>query len=365
MSAMIQEKISSQKGMEELTDLLWDVAVIGAGPAGGSLAVSLAGEKHRVLLIDKESFPRNKVCGDLIATYIFERLKELGVYESICKEGHELKKSDIYKKNYDFSSPGFYKSAVIKSTETPDNMKGPIILKRSVLDAIIAEKSVENGSLFIKGKVTQIIPHNGNVSLSLEGYDKTIRSRLAVIATGTDMRLLKSLDMVEEIRPSAVSLQCYLKSDYHLQSSVFYYDLHENPTGYCWIFPMGNRTYNTGCITAMEARGRKADLKNIFNDFLITFPLAKELMSNGEIISKISGGKLRWGLTGTKFSGPGNVIAIGESIGSTSSGSGEGIGRAIYSAKIAAGVINKSLKSGDFSQMRDYPSLLEKYHTVS
>jgi menaquinone-9 beta-reductase len=362
---MREETFSSQKGIEELTDLLWDVAIIGAGPAGGSLAISLAGAHHRVLLLDREAFPRDKTCGDLIGTYIFERLKELGVYESISKKGYELRKSDIYKKNYDFSSPDFYKSVVMKSTVTSDEMKGPIILKRSVLDAIIAEKSVENGSVFVKGNVTQIDSQNSGVSLTLEGSDRTIKSRIAVIATGTDVRLLKGLGMIEETKPSALSLQCYVKSDYLIEGSLFHYDLFENPTGYCWIFPMRNKTYNTGCITALEKRGRKRSLGKIFNDFLSTFPLAKELLRNGEIISKISCGKLRWGLMETKISGPGNVIAIGESIGSTSSGSGEGIGRAIFSAQCASDVIHETLQSGDSSPMRKYSSLLRSYHDLS
>jgi len=361
INAMIQEKFSSQKGIEELTDLLWDVAIIGAGPAGSSLAVSLAAENHRVLVLDKETFPREKICGDLIAVYVFERLKKLGVYETICRKGYEVRNSYIYKKNYDFSSPDFYKPVLLKTTETSDRMKGPILLKRSVLDAIIAEKSVENGAVFVKGKVVRIDPQNSAVSLSLEGSDKTIKPRIIVIATGADVRLLKSLDMIEETRPSAVSLQCYVKSEYHMEGTVFYYDLYQNPGGYCWIFPMGDGTYNTGCITAIDNKGMKTNLKKVFNDFLSAFPLAKELLSNGEIISKISGAKSRWGLTETKIPGSGNVMAIGESIGSTSPGSGEGIGRAILSAEIASDVINEALKSGDFSPLRKYFSLLEKY----
>jgi geranylgeranyl reductase family protein len=354
----MKEKFSCQKKIKDLKDLLWDVAIIGAGPAGGSLAISLAGENHRVLLIDKETFPRDKICGDLIATYIFKRLKELGIYESICQKGYELKKSDVYKKNYDIFSQDFYKPLLLKSTETSDEIKGPIILKRSVLDAIIAEKSVKNGSVFLKGTVTQIDPQNSHVSLSLEGSDKTIKSKIAVIATGADIKLLKSLDMIEEAKASAVALQCYVNSDCHIEGTIFYYDFHENPAGYCWIFPMGNKIYNTGCITAIQ--NKNTNIKKVFNDFLSTFPQAKELLSNGEIISKISGEKLRWGLTGTKMSGPGNVMAIGETIGSTRPDSGEGIGRAILSAKFASHVINETLMSGDFSHMRKYPSLLEK-----
>ncbi|MEQ8222173.1 MAG: FAD-dependent oxidoreductase [Candidatus Eremiobacterota bacterium] len=54
----MKEKFSSQQRIEDLKDILWDVTIIGAGPAGSSLAISLAGKNHRVLLLDKETFPR-------------------------------------------------------------------------------------------------------------------------------------------------------------------------------------------------------------------------------------------------------------------------------------------------------------------
>lgn len=356
----MKEKFTSQKRIEELNDCLWDVTIIGAGPAGASLAISLAGENHRVLLLDKETFPRDKLCGDLIATYIFERLKKLDVYDSICKKGHELRKSDIYKKNYDFCSTDFYKSELLKSTETPDGLKGPVILKRSVLDSIIAEKSVEKGAIFVKGYITEIEQEKSNISISLKNSDKTIKSKIAVIATGADIRLLKGLELIEEGKSSAVALQCYVKSDFYIEGTVLYYDLYENPGGYCWIFPMGNKIYNTGSMITIENRVKNRALREIFNDFVSAFPPAEKLLKNGEIISKISYGKSRWGLTGIKSSWPGNIMAIGETIGSTLPGLGEGIGRAILSAKIASEVINETLKSGDFSHMKKYPLLLKE-----
>ena len=45
---------------------LFDVVIVGAGPAGSSAAISLARRGYAVALIDKEQFPREKLCGDFI-----------------------------------------------------------------------------------------------------------------------------------------------------------------------------------------------------------------------------------------------------------------------------------------------------------
>ena len=43
-----------------------DVIVVGAGPAGSSAAADLARRGHRVLLLERASFPRDKICGDVL-----------------------------------------------------------------------------------------------------------------------------------------------------------------------------------------------------------------------------------------------------------------------------------------------------------
>ncbi len=58
--------IKSNISIEECASQIWDVIIVGAGPAGGLAAVLLARKKLRVLLVDRQAFPRPKVCGSSV-----------------------------------------------------------------------------------------------------------------------------------------------------------------------------------------------------------------------------------------------------------------------------------------------------------
>lgn len=64
-----------------------DVAVIGAGPAGSTLAALLAGRGTRVALIDRETFPRDKLCGEFLSYDALPILDRLGVTADLDARG--------------------------------------------------------------------------------------------------------------------------------------------------------------------------------------------------------------------------------------------------------------------------------------
>ena len=65
----------------------YDVGVVGAGPAGSTCAFYLARQGKRVLLLEKQRFPRDKLCGDAVCTRAQIHLERMGVLQDVLAAG--------------------------------------------------------------------------------------------------------------------------------------------------------------------------------------------------------------------------------------------------------------------------------------
>ncbi|KAA0911183.1 NAD(P)/FAD-dependent oxidoreductase [Pusillimonas sp. ANT_WB101] len=74
----------------------FDAIVVGAGPAGSSAAILLAQAGWSVALIEKQAFPRRKVCGECVAASNLPLLHALGIGpEFIARAGPELRQTAV------------------------------------------------------------------------------------------------------------------------------------------------------------------------------------------------------------------------------------------------------------------------------
>jgi len=71
----------------QISNLKSQIVVVGAGPAGSSLAIRLAKNGYSVTLIEKDRFPREKLCGEFISPECFRHFEELGVKAEMLETG--------------------------------------------------------------------------------------------------------------------------------------------------------------------------------------------------------------------------------------------------------------------------------------
>jgi geranylgeranyl reductase family protein len=334
----------AEVAVPEAAERDWDVIVVGAGPAGSMAALHLARRGHRTLLLDKDAFPRDKVCGDGLIADSVRCLTRAGLYEEVRTRSLKSDLGTVYSPSrICFDVPGEF-----------------LTLKRVHLDALIVKKAIESGASFYRARVSGVeVQPNSTLLVSLDEFATPLRSRTVFLATGANVEMPSRLGLVTEHQPSAVALRCYVNSPVALDRLVISYDRSITP-GYAWIFPLGNGEFNIGCgISYRRKSSSPVNLRETFKSFLTSFPLAAEIMRHAEAISPIRGAILRCGLSGTRPYGPGNVLVLGESIGATFPFTGEGIGKAMETGEIAAEVAHDALTSGDLGRLSEFPRRLE------
>ncbi|MFB3829814.1 MAG: geranylgeranyl reductase family protein [Bryobacteraceae bacterium] len=328
----------SGEGVDE-----WDVIVVGAGPAGSIAAASLARSGYRVLLLDGQKFPRDKTCGDALIPDSLKVLERSRLLPEILKHGNQFSVASVFSPSkIEVPIPGQY-----------------VTLKRRVLDALLARRAVADGAAFRHGAVSAIVTEpDGSLSFVVNGRQRPFRARVGILATGANVTLLEQTGMLERTAPSAIAMRCYITAAERLDQLVVSYDRSIAP-GYAWIFPVGEREYNVGCgIFYRRPQHRKVNLREMFQHFLEEFPLARRLRDRMLKSTPLIGAPLRCSLTGTRVAGRGALVAIGEAIGATFPFTGEGVGKAMETAELAAKAIHAAFATGNFELLRQFPARL-------
>jgi geranylgeranyl reductase family protein len=322
---------------------IWDAAIVGAGPAGSIAALHLARLGHSVLLIDKEQFPRDKVCGDGLIADAIGALKRAGLYTDVARLGYQTGTGTVYSPSrIRFDVEGEY-----------------LTLKRYLLDDLIKRKAEESGAVFLRSKITNVEPQPDRTIVITSDPDRQpVRARIAMIATGASVELAEQLGLVTESRASAVALRCYVRSRAVIDRLIISYDRAITP-GYAWIFPLGEGEYNVGCGIIYAKRKVQVNLRETFRLFETSFPEAVDLFKQADEMTPLRGARLRCGMKGSAAVGPGNVMVIGEAIGATFPFTGEGIGKAMETGEIAAQVASRALEEEDFDHLDEFPRRLE------
>lgn len=317
----------------------WDVAIVGGGPAGAMAALHLARAGRSVVILERASYPRDKVCGDALIPDSIRVLGRAGLLQKVQDHAFETTSLRLF-------------SASQAELVIPLHA---LIIKRVVLDHMLIRSATEAGATITQAHVVKV-EEGALARVTIRGVETSLKSRIAIIATGADIRLLTALAMVQRADPSIVAVRRYVKSTENIHQLVISFDRAIAP-GYVWLFPIGGGEYNVGCGIVWGSR--RIDLSAYLDRFIQEFPPLRRFAAGITDQEPIRGARLRCGLTGTVTWQPPNVLVIGESIGTTFHLTGEGIGKAMETGERAAAVVSRALDAGDLSILATFQNEIE------
>jgi flavin-dependent dehydrogenase len=148
---------------------------------------------------------------------------------------------------------------------------------------------------------------------------------------------------------TAIGLRCYYENVDDLTDQIELHYVNETIPGYFWIFPAGNKKANIGVgLLKSKAKKKKHNLYQIMEQ-VIDSKNFKHRFKNASALEKPKGWNLPFGNTKRKNHGNGFLL-LGDAAGLVDPFTGEGIGNAMESGKIAAEVILKAKKINNFSK---------------
>jgi geranylgeranyl reductase family protein len=319
-----------------------DVIVVGAGPAGASAAYFLARAGIHVLLVDREVFPREKVCGDGLAARALVVLERMGLGDWL----RGFPEPEVML----FSSPNG--EAVRIQLERPEGFFYGRVIPRISLDEAVVERAVAAGARLLDGtKITSLEQRQGGLHLRGERNGQVVHldAQLAIAADGGQASFTRRLGLIRR-PPDLVAVRAYFEGDAGPENRPEIHVERVIMPGYDWIFPMGGGRVNVGTGTLVSTvKEGSLSLAKVMRQFVASNPYARERLRLAEMVSPVQGHPLRTDLRGTRPYSQ-RVLVAGEAAGLVNPLSGEGIAYALESGEMAATHARRALESGDFSE---------------
>ncbi|MYW94058.1 geranylgeranyl reductase family protein [Amycolatopsis rubida] len=324
--------------------------MVGAGPAGSTVATYLARAGVDVLLLEKTVFPREKVCGDGLTPRGVKQLIDLGLDTSeeagwVRSRGLRILTGDL---TLEFDWP-----------DLTDYPPYGVSRTRQDFDDLLAKTAVKAGArLYERTTVTGAITNASGRVVGVEakvGPEKTpvnYRAPLVLACDGVSARLALSVGIDKnEKRPMGVAVRRYYKSPKHddpfIEGHLELWDRSDprDPKllpGYGWAFPLGDGTVNVGLgMLSTSASFRNTDYRALLRQWLDGTPEEWGYREENAI-GKVGGAGLPMGFNRTPHYRDG-LLLLGDAGGMVSPFNGEGISAAMESAQLAAEAVVQAL----------------------
>ncbi|HSS19759.1 MAG TPA: FAD-dependent monooxygenase [Pyrinomonadaceae bacterium] len=168
----------------------FDVIIAGAGPAGASAAIRLAGAGAHVLLVEEKKFPRAKLCGEFISPECLTHFKQLEVMESMTAAGGDALTETVFysRRGHSVKVPSeWFKAGTPALGLSRSEMDQQLLQRARSAGVVVLEETHVSRLLLEKGIVRGIAARNG---MSHQEFT----ALMTIDATGRTRALARHLD---------------------------------------------------------------------------------------------------------------------------------------------------------------------------
>jgi geranylgeranyl reductase family protein len=326
----------------------YDAIVVGGGPAGSTFALCAARHGLNVLLVDKERFPRDKLCGDVLPGPCFPVLEDLGLVDRVMALPSRRVSEQVF----------FTEDQCLRPRSSGNY--GGLVVRRALFDDLLFGAAKERVATREGFCVSELLFDGERVSgvRGAQGGDQPsdFTAQVVVGADGAGSVVARRLGLhTSSSGPGAVATRLYYRDLPHRPDTLEFHFLPECVPGYFWIFPVDGDVANVGLGLF---RGTKGPLKGLHRKIERTGVLGERFHA-ATPLSALRGWYLPIAGERRTVHGDGFLLT-GDAAGLVDPFLGHGIDTAMLSGRLAADVLAETILEGDLGapSLARYPERL-------
>ena len=308
----------------------YDVVVVGAGPAGAAAAITSQRAGLSVMMVDKAVFPRDKCCGDGLTTLALRELETLGLDPDLVDSWYDvdaawLRSPSGREIRVPLPSDGRY-AAVATRLDLDNQLVGL---------ALAAGVDVREGHAFSSIDTTT----DDGLEVEIDGVG-TVRCGYLIAADGMWSPVRKAVGAtIDGYRGEWHAFRQYARnvSGPASERLIVWFDADLLP-GYAWSFPLPGNRVNIGYGVLRDGERKVGDMADLWRDILERPHVVEALGPDFELEGRHSAWPIPARIDAIPLTS-GRVLFVGDAVAATDVMTGEGIGQALLTGRLAAEAI--------------------------